>query len=82
MVTIRVKNYNHPMPFGRADFANKRLHFFIGYTKCEQCSALHKVLLSPDDLRMIDSRLGTSSQKKSLGLKVTERLNKYYKISS
>lgn len=43
---------------GSVDFADNKLHFLVGYTKCEHCSGRLKILALPDETREIAKTFG------------------------
>ncbi len=79
-MTVQAINYKGRKGLiGKVCFGNEGLAFFAGYNECA-CGVRGKILLTVDDARELAQKVGGAKTRRTLGMRLTQRLNRHYSV--
>ncbi len=61
---------------GQVQFANSKMHFFAGHSRCDHCGINTRVLLDIDEARMFGKCFARPKQ--PIGLQIAQKLARHY----
>ena len=82
MLVTEVKQGWKQKRLGSIDYSANKLAFFAGYQDCTNCHHALKILLQPDDLRVLEKLYVDNQKREKLGVKMTKRLISHYKLGA